>query len=77
MAPEVLELIDKLYITHKTKKGVQAAFVDRTADSAFGFIGYTAVMNNPNADGPDTRQELIWLGYEVAVDSKWLASFWR
>lgn len=77
MTPKVSELIDELYLTHKTKKAVQILFIDRAAESVFARIGFNAVIEHPDADGYETRQELIWLGYELAVDSPRLTTLWR
>lgn len=79
MTNEVSGLIEKLYRTHRSKKAVQIAFVDRAIDVTFAMIGRSAVAAEPTTlISSWTHTELVWLGYEISIDSeKYLINIWR
>lgn len=66
MTPEVLELVEKLYRTHKTKDAVRKLFVSRAADEEFSFIGYAAA--EARSEPLVNHQDAVWYGYEIAVE---------
>lgn len=77
MTPEVRALLDAFYTGRTTVADAKRIFARREADDVFALIGAEAVSTTPEAPDIGEFTALVWLGYEISIDSRYLGEIWR